>query len=210
VRFGPQRGRRPKTAGGARGQWFTPPPLADAAVRFFRLRGLRVIDLGAGTGSLTAALLRAGCDVLSIERDPRLYRVLCDRITAVPGKGWLPLCVDAFSAEADAAARLFEPDAVLSNPVFEDDQIVRFAWRALEWAPRVDLIIPGPSLMGVEITERLWSRVTQTGELRCKRRPSFDGVGTGQKPIVVVEIVRGVPRGDQIVRVGHYDDGARA
>lgn len=125
-------------------------------------------------------------------------------------KAFNALAFDAFSAVADNAACRFDADVVISNPPFEDDEIIRFARRALEWAPRAVLIIPGPSLMGVEITDRLWSRVTQTGELRCKRRPSFDGVGTGQKPIVVVEIVRGIPRGDQLVRVGHYDDEARA
>jgi 23S rRNA (adenine-N6)-dimethyltransferase len=45
--------------------------------------GERVVDLGAGTGVLTAALARAGADVLAVELDPVLAAQLRGRFPAV-------------------------------------------------------------------------------------------------------------------------------
>lgn len=198
MRLGPQRHRRPKTAGGKRGQWFTPSPLAAYIVRWFGLGGLRVIDMGSGTGSLTRACRAAGCTVLPMEIDPRLV-ALVDGVEHV----------DVFDARAMALAYAFEADAVIQNSPFEDDLIRRFALRGLEFAPRVISIMPAASLSGVENVSALWSRVAQDAELRCKRRPSFDGLRSGQQPIVVTSIRRGEPASaGSLVRVGYYDDEA--
>jgi SAM-dependent methyltransferase len=60
------------------------PAYAPAAVRWATARapGPRVVDLGAGTGKLTAALVRLGLDVTAVEPDARmraeLHRTLPD------------------------------------------------------------------------------------------------------------------------------------
>ena len=54
--------------------------MADAAVR----RNELVLDLGAGTGSLTAALLAAGARVLAVELHPGRAAVLRRRFAARP------------------------------------------------------------------------------------------------------------------------------
>ncbi|TDC11355.1 class I SAM-dependent methyltransferase [Streptomyces sp. 8K308] len=66
------------------------PDYARAAVRWALelAPGLRVLDLGAGTGKLTATLVAAGADVTAVEPDPamltELRRALPD-IRALPG-----------------------------------------------------------------------------------------------------------------------------
>src|SRR5690606_20018180 len=42
--------------------------------------GETVVEIGPGLGTLTAALLRAGCVVFAVEKDPRLCRYLADEL----------------------------------------------------------------------------------------------------------------------------------
>ena len=60
------------------------PDYAPAAVRWAleRAPGPRVLDLGAGTGKLTATLLAFGVDVVAVEPDPSM---LAELRRALPG-----------------------------------------------------------------------------------------------------------------------------
>lgn len=69
------RRRRPSTALGA--HYLSDPKLAAQLVEAGQVSpGDLVLDLGAGTGALTAPLAGAGVEVIAIERDPRLARKL--------------------------------------------------------------------------------------------------------------------------------------
>ena len=111
------------------------PDYAQAAVRWALepARGPRVLDLGAGTGKLTATLVALGADVIAVEPDPamlmELRRVL-PAVHALPGSAEaVPLpdaSVDAVLAgnalhwfDMDAAgpeiARVLVPDGILAG-----------------------------------------------------------------------------------------------
>jgi len=66
------------------------PDYAPAAVRWAleRAPGLRVLDLGAGTGKLTATLVALGADVIAVEPDPAMLAELrraLPTVRALPG-----------------------------------------------------------------------------------------------------------------------------
>ena len=66
------------------------PDYAQAAVRWALDKpasGLRVLDLGAGTGKLTATLVAVGADVTAVEPDPAM---LTELRSALPTVGTLP------------------------------------------------------------------------------------------------------------------------
>src|ERR1041384_2839777 len=64
------------------------PDYAQAAVRWALepAPGPRVLDLGAGTGKLTATLIAAGVEVVAVEPDPAM---LAELRHALPGVGAL-------------------------------------------------------------------------------------------------------------------------
>lgn len=73
--------------------------------------GTLVLDIGAGRGIITRALADAGCRVIAIERDERLYRSLRSRFT---NRG----NVESRHADALTCALPSEPYAVVSNVPF--------------------------------------------------------------------------------------------
>lgn len=102
------------------------PDYAQAAVRWALARapGERVLDLGAGTGKLTAVLVALGADVVAVEPDPGMLaelRRMLPAVHALPG-----------SAEAIPL-----PDASV-------DAVV--AGHALHW---FDLAVAGPEMARV-------------------------------------------------------------
>ncbi|WP_055751689.1 class I SAM-dependent methyltransferase [Frankia sp. AvcI1] len=111
------------------------PDYAQAAVRWAlgRAPGPRVLDLGAGTGKLTATLLAPGAEVIAVEPDPAMLTELrraLPAVRALPGSAEaIPLpdaSVDAVLAgnamhwfDMDVAgpemARVLVPDGVLAG-----------------------------------------------------------------------------------------------
>ncbi len=69
------------------------PDYAEAAIRWAlepvrSRKPLRVVDVGAGTGKLTAALARLGAEVIAVEPDPRMLaqlRAELPSVQSVPG-----------------------------------------------------------------------------------------------------------------------------
>lgn len=102
------------------------PDYAQDAVRWAiePAPGSRVLDLGAGTGKLTATLVAVGADVVAVEPDPAM---LAELRGAVPG-------VRALSGGAEAIAL---PDASV-------DAVV--AGNAMHW---FDMAVAGPEIARV-------------------------------------------------------------
>ncbi|MFC4068424.1 class I SAM-dependent methyltransferase [Actinoplanes subglobosus] len=102
------------------------PDYAQAAARwvFATAPGARVLDLGAGTGKLTAALLAAGADVTAVEPDPAMLAEL---------RRTLPQ-VNALSGSAESIPL---PDASV-------DAVI--AGNALHW---FDMAVAGPEIARV-------------------------------------------------------------
>jgi SAM-dependent methyltransferase len=102
------------------------PDYAEAAVRWALepAPGPRVLDLGAGTGKLTATLVALGADVIAVEPDPAM---LSELRRALPD-------VDALSGSAES---LPLPDATI-------DAVV--AGNALHW---FDMDVAGPEIARV-------------------------------------------------------------
>ncbi len=127
------------------------PDYAEAAVRWalepvWSRRPLRVVDLGAGTGKLTATLLRLGAEVTAVEPDQNMLAELrreLPSVRSVPGRAEeIPLpdgSVNAVLAgqamhwfDLDRAlpeiARVLTPDGVLAGLWNVDDD--RVGWVA--------------------------------------------------------------------------------
>jgi SAM-dependent methyltransferase len=102
------------------------PDYAQAAVRWAlgQAPGSRVVDLGAGTGKLTATLVTAGVDVVAVEPDPAMLAEL---------RGALP-AVRALSGSAESIPL---PDASV-------DAVV--AGHALHW---FEMDVAGPEMARV-------------------------------------------------------------
>jgi SAM-dependent methyltransferase len=148
------------------------PDYAPAAVRWALAvaPGPRVLDLGAGTGKLTATLVGLGVDVVAVEPDPamlaELRRALPD-VRAVPGGAEaIPLpdgSVDA--VVAGNAMHWFDMDAAGSEiaRVLVPDGSLAGLWNVLD--NRVDWVaglerVGGSAAIGPRDTRSSWRRAT--------------------------------------------------
>jgi ubiquinone/menaquinone biosynthesis C-methylase UbiE len=102
------------------------PDYAQAAVRWALepAPGLRVLDLGAGTGKLTATLVAVGADVIAVEPDPAM---LTELRRALPAVRALPGSAEAMPL----------PDASVD---------VVLAGNAMQW---FDMTVAGPEIARV-------------------------------------------------------------
>ncbi|MER7199239.1 SAM-dependent methyltransferase [Streptomyces sp. CB01635] len=153
------------------------PDYAQAAVRWALepAPGLRVLDLGAGTGKLTAALVALGAEVIAVEPDPAMLTELgraLPAVRALPGSAEaVPLpdaSVDAVVAgnamhwfDMDVAgpeiARVLAPGGVLAGlwNVF-DNQV--------DWVAQLERV-SGSAAIGPRDTRSSWRAETAGAHL---------------------------------------------
>ena len=165
------------------------PDYAEAAVRWAleRAPGRRVLDLGAGTGKLTAALVGLDIDVVAVEPDPAMLTELrraLPAVRALPGSAEaVPLpdaSVDAVVAgnamhwfDMDVAgpeiARVLEPGGVLAGlwNVFDD---------RVDWVAELERV-GGSAAIGPRDTFSSWRAETAEAHL-----PTSDSVARFGSP----------------------------
>jgi 16S rRNA (adenine1518-N6/adenine1519-N6)-dimethyltransferase len=114
--------------------------------------GASVLEIGAGTGALTAPLLAAGCRVLAIETDADLSRLLRENFAAPLASGQLSL-IEADVREVDLHAALESlpaPRTLAGNlPYHLSGLLLR---RAVELHPA---LARGVFLLQLEVVDRL-------------------------------------------------------
>lgn len=141
-----ERGLRPSRR---RGQHFVADP--NTARRIVRLAGVdagdRVLEIGAGLGSLTLALRERGCAVLALEIDPKLVAVL-EREVADDGDVRV-VAGDALTVDFDALLGAGPWSCVSNLPYNVATPVVI---RLLEEAPSVT---SGLVMVQREVAERL-------------------------------------------------------
>jgi len=153
------------------------PDYAQAAVRWALegAPGRRVLDLGAGTGKLTATLVALGADVIAVEPHPAMLTELCSAlptVRALPGRAEaVPLpdaSVDAVLAgnalhwfDMDVAgpeiARVLAPSGILAGlwNVFDD---------RVEWVAELERV-SGSAAIGPRDTFSSWRAATAEAHL---------------------------------------------
>jgi SAM-dependent methyltransferase len=165
------------------------PDYAQAAVHW-ALRpapGLRVLDLGAGTGKLTATLIELGADAVAVEPDPAMLAELrraLPTVRALPGSAEaiaLPgSCVDA--VVADNALHWFDMD--VAGPeiarVLVPGGILAGLWNAVDdrvaWVAALERA-SGSAAIGPRDTLSRWRAATADAHL-----PSSGGVARFGSP----------------------------
>jgi len=200
------------TPGGEVDQWWTDPRFAAAVVRWAGIRaGMRVIDFGAGLGSLTLAALGMGATVVAVEIDPRIEK----RLRARVGDRCEVVRADFFDRALVSLMRTSTFDIAIGNPPWSGKHETDFLRRAIELAPRAVGIISLDGLVTKGRWESGWAHMRRTREMHVPARISFSPDGsTGQEHCVVVEVVpRLVPRQDgeeDLVRQSYYVPPKRA
>lgn len=167
-------------------QWFTPDWLAERIVEWSGIHGGNVLELGAGDGAFVVPLLRSGCEVVAVERDPRFVDVL----RKLPHAHLTVLEGDVMRTPI---ARPGWADAYIGNPPYENEFDLEFVLRGLELAPRVVAVLRLVFLAGQERHRRLWSKHHLRRIAHLPARPEFIGSGPGgaKADFAVFDIGRG-------------------
>jgi SAM-dependent methyltransferase len=153
------------------------PDYAPAAVHWSleHAPGPRVLDLGAGTGKLTAALLALGADVLAVEPDPAMLTELCralPTVRAVPGSAEAVPLPDASLDAVLAGNAMHWFDMDVAGPeiarVLEPGGILAGLWNVFD--NRVDWVaglerVSGSAAIGPRDTFSSWRAETAEAHL---------------------------------------------
>ena len=96
------------------------------------LEGERVYEVGPGTGGLTRALLRAGAEVIAVERDRRCLAPLAELASAFPGRLTI---IEQDALKIDEAAAV-GPAHVVANLPYNVGTALLVRWLGGEaWPP---------------------------------------------------------------------------
>jgi SAM-dependent methyltransferase len=153
------------------------PDYAQAAVRWAleRAPGSRVLDLGAGTGKLTATLVSLGAEVIAVEPDPAMLNELrraLPTVRAVPGSAEAVPLPDASVDAVLAGNAMHWFDMNVAGPeitrVLEPDGILAGVWNIFD--NRVDWVaglerIAGTAAIGPRDTFSSWRAETAEAHL---------------------------------------------
>ena len=97
------------------------------------LSGEKVFEVGPGPGGLTRALLRAGGDVVAVERDPRCLPALADLSDWAPGRLRV---IEGDALKVDAAAELGGSGHIVANLPYNVGTALLVGWLTSEaWPP---------------------------------------------------------------------------
>ena len=153
------------------------PDYAQAAVRWAleRAPGSRVLDLGAGTGKLTATLVSLGAEVIAVEPDPAMLTELrraLPTVRALPGSAEAVPLPDASVDAVLAGNAMHWFDMNVAGPeiarVLEPDGILAGLWNVFD--NRVDWVaglerISGSAAIGPRDTFSSWRAETAEAHL---------------------------------------------
>lgn len=164
------------------------------------LDGVEVVEIGAGPGGLTRALLAAGARrVIAVERDDRAIAALAEIAAHYPGR----LEVVAGDAlDFDARGLIGAPARVVANLPYNIATALLVSWLTLEpWPPWYDRLV---LMFQREVAERIvaapgsksYGRLSVLVGWRCEARILFDVAGSAfvPPPKVTSSLVEVVPR----------------
>jgi len=164
------------------------------------LDGVEVVEIGAGPGGLTRALLAAGARrVIAVERDDRAIAALAEIAAHYPGR----LEVVAGDAlDFDPRRLIGAPARVVANLPYNIATALLVSWLTLEpWPPWYDRLV---LMFQREVAERIvaapgsksYGRLSVLVGWRCEARILFDVAGSAfvPPPKVTSSLVEVVPR----------------
>lgn len=165
------------------------PDYARAAVRWALepAPGPRVLDLGAGTGKLTAALVELGAEVIAVEPDPAMLTELCrglPTVRALPGSAEAVPLPDASVDAVLAGNAMHWFDMDVAGPeiarVLVPGGILAGLWNVVDnrvdWVAGVELV-SGSAAIGPRDTLSSWRAATANAH-----RPSVGSVARFGSP----------------------------
>ena len=153
------------------------PDYAEAALRWALepAPGRRVLDLGAGTGKLTATLVALGEDVVAVEPDPAMLRQLRRALPTVPAHSGSAEAIPLPDASVDAivagnALHWFDMD--VAGPemarVLAPGGVLAGLWNVLDdrvgWIADLERV-SGAAAIGPRDTLSSWRAVTEGAHL---------------------------------------------
>ncbi|MEV5550639.1 class I SAM-dependent methyltransferase [Streptomyces sp. NPDC052309] len=153
------------------------PDYAQAAVRWALdpAPGMRVLDLGAGTGKLTTTLLALGADVIAVEPDPSMLTELrrtLPAVRALPGRAEAVPLPDASVDAVLAGNAMHWFDMSVAGPeiarVLAPNGILAGLWNVMddrvEWVARL-AEVSGSAAIGPRDTPAGWRAETADAHL---------------------------------------------
>jgi SAM-dependent methyltransferase len=153
------------------------PDYAQAAVRWAleHAPGSRVLDLGAGTGKLTATLVALGAEVIAVEPDPAMLTELrraLPSVRALPGSAEAVPLPDASVDAVLAGNAMHWFDMNVAGPeiarVLEPDGIMAGLWNIfdnrVDWVAELERI-SGSAAIGPRDTFSSWRAETAEAHL---------------------------------------------